>query len=354
MIYRLWSKRFAKSWSLENDADRLNFFQIAMERIYRTFSYLREQWFLAWVILICSFTLWNPWDLLVPWGKFLSKNHAPEIGIATIFVLSGLELKRTHLSEAIRDWRCLMLALSSIFVIAPLIAWLLAHLTTSVGIRLGLFLVGVLPTTLATGIVMGTATGANTAQMLLITLISNIVCVITIPLQLPFLMGKNEMSMVIPQASMSLLLLGLVVLPLLCGLFLRKKFAPQIDNHSRPLSVYSRFIILGMIYLSISGGQQNILRQWNETQVAIGLAFLFHLLLAAIVWTSLSFLRLQRRRRNGVFFTSIQKTLPLATWIQTTYFHEYGLVLIVCLCYHISQVVVDSFFVARLNKPFSS
>ena len=50
----------------------------------------------------------------------------------------------------------------------------------------------------------------------------------------------------------------------------------------------------------------------------------------------------------GLAKTLAVKTLAQAIWLQTTYFPAAGLSLVVCVLYHLIQLVMDSYFVGKL------
>src|SRR5262245_54560959 len=109
---------------------------------------LRDQWFLVGILLVTGITLGDWSDIPVSFGKHLRSIHGNEIGIVLIFILSGLELQVSHLFDAARDWKSLLLTVVTIFVLAPLLAFTLSLLSSSEEIKAGLFLISIVPTSL--------------------------------------------------------------------------------------------------------------------------------------------------------------------------------------------------------------
>ena len=75
-----------------------------------------------------------------------------------------------------------LIAISIIFLMSPLTALLSGQLPLDTGVKIGIFLVAVMPTTLSSGVVMTGAAGGNMAHALVITILSNglalVVCVV--------------------------------------------------------------------------------------------------------------------------------------------------------------------------------
>ncbi len=318
------------------------------------FRHLREQWFLIGMALVTALALWNPAHLVDHAGPFLQRIHAQEWGLALIFILSGLELHVGHILDALRDWRGVCLSMLATFLLAPLLAWGLSRVAPSQGIAIGLCIIGVVSTTQASGIVMSGAAGGSAAHALLISILSNMVCIFTIPAQLQWLTGQHALHVELPWLSTSLKLGALIVLPLLAGMALRQPLAPTLAALPFRPSVLSRGMILVFIFMGLCAGRASIMDKGNQVVVALALVLALHLSLVIILWITLRALGRGQGRRESIFFMGIQKTLPQAIWLQTTYFSSYGMALVVCVLYHISQLVVDSYFVGRLAKKQSA
>ena len=187
------------------------------------------------------------------------------------------------------------------------------------------------------------------AQALLITILSNVVCIFTIPGQLALMIPGGHPAIQLPYVEMMTKLAGLIVVPLLVGMAIRKPLQPWLARLPFRPSMVSRCVMLTMIFMGFSKGRQSIVDGgWQVVLTAMGLAGALHLLLAGILWGSLRLLRWAPGRRESVFFMGIQKTLPLCIWLQTTYFSAFGLVLVVCVFYHAVQLIVDSYWVGCL------
>lgn len=315
---------------------------------------LRDQWFLAGVLFVTTLTLVNPLDAPIRIGHALASAHGNETCLVLIFILSGLDLEWTHLREALRDWGGVLLSLASVFSLAPVLAWSLAFAAPSEDVALGLFLVGVVSTTQASGIVMAAAAGGRAGHALLITIAGNLVCIFTIPATLSWLVAGHGLRVQLPWAEMMLQLALLIVLPLVAGMTLRKPLGGALARLPFKLSVPNRLLILVILFIGLTRGRESILGEGALVFSALALAVALHLLKAGLLWGALRALGWGPGRRESVFFMGIQKTLPQAIWLQAAYFPSQGMALVVCVLYHLSQLVIDSYFVGRLAAQKSA
>jgi solute carrier family 10 (sodium/bile acid cotransporter), member 7 len=311
---------------------------------------LRDQWFLAGVCLVTLLTLVNPAGVILPLGEMLASHHGNELCLVLIFLLSGVDLDAGQVREAFADWPGLLLALAAIFILAPALAWGLSLIAPTPDIALGLILAGVVSTTQASGIVMAAAAGGRAAHALLITVAGNVVCVVTIPFTLALLATGGAVAVRLPWLEMMLKLGLLILLPLLAGMAVRPLLANAVARLPFKPSHANRLVILVILFIGLSRGRENILGQGTQMLWVAGLAVVLHLLKAGLLWGILQALRWGPGRRESIFFMGIQKTLPQAIWLQSTYFAPHGMALVVCVVYHITQLVIDSWFVGRLGR----
>lgn len=297
---------------------------------------------------VFALALADPGGFTTPLGRWLAEVRANEVCLAIIFVMSGLDMDLGHIREAFRDWRGLALSMAFTFIVAPLLAWGLSFAASSPGIALGMMILGVVSTTQASGIVMAGAAGGRAAHALLISVLSNALCVFTIPIQLAWMLAGTAPDIRLPWAATMLKLAGLILLPLAVGMLARRVF--RLGSASFPVkpSVVSRLMILAIILIGLCGGRGSILGGGTRVAEAFALTLILHLALAGLLWGTLRALGWGAGRRESIFFMGIQKTLPQAIWLQATYFAPHGLALVVCLLYHVTQLILDSWWVGRM------
>jgi sodium/bile acid cotransporter 7 len=313
---------------------------------------IKRNWFLLALAGLAAVTLMDGTDTVARAGKGLKLYRATDVAISLIFFLSGLILKKEQIRAGISDLKGTVLALCLIFVVAPFIAFVIASFPLDSGVKIGLFLVAVMPTTMSTGVVMTGAAGGNIAHSLLITVVANSMSIVTIPLALALLLGLGGGASSVPIEKGRLMLqMGMLVLaPLLIGLFLRPKSRPLPRFLQKGIPVFNQCLILTIVWMGLSGAKAAVLESGSEMVLILFLTFLFHALLLAASFAVVRVFRIEPGRRESVIFMGSQKTLPLAVMLQVTLFPQYGVALAFCVFHHFVHLMMDGYLVGRLNR----
>lgn len=316
------------------------------------FRLAKKNWFLFALVGICFVTLADASGTIAGMGAWLKCNRGADAVIFLIFLSSGLVLEAVQISKGIRDVKGTALALAIIFIIAPLLAYASTILPMDPGIRIGLFLVAVMPTTLTSGVVMTVAAGGNMAHALLITILANGLSVFTIPLSLGWLAGIGGAGGAVPieKGKMMVQIAFLVLVPLFIGLMAKPKSRATAAFFQKGVPVFNQCMILVIVWIALSGAREAVLSGGAETLYVVVLSFFFHGVLLAAAFLSTGLFRLGPGRRESVIFMGGQKTLPLSILLQTSLFPEYGLALAFCVIHHFIHLMMDGYLVHRLGR----
>ncbi|MFO7840069.1 MAG: bile acid:sodium symporter [Desulfosalsimonadaceae bacterium] len=314
-------------------------------------NFIKKYWFLIGLALVSALTLADVSNLVADAGRWSKAHHGPDIVICLVFLFSGMMLDTAHIRAGLTDIRATIFALLLIFALAPLISCLPGILPLAPGIKIGLFLVAVMPTTMSSGVVMTGAAGGRMAHALVITVTANLLAVFTIPLTLPLLLplAGSETAVVIDKAAVMIKIGFFVVLPLAVGLFLRTMFRRLVLAVSSRLQIANQLFILCIVWMGVSQSKFVLLEAGCDLLLILLAVSGFHLALLAAAWSSLRFLAVPAGRRESVLFMGIQKTLPLSVILQVTLFPQYGLALLVCVAHHFISLMIDGFLVGRLR-----
>ncbi|WP_163339099.1 bile acid:sodium symporter [Desulfopila sp. IMCC35008] len=313
---------------------------------------LKKNWFMIGLLGTTAATVADSSGLLVIPGLWLKEHNGPDSIIILIFFFSGLALNTSQIRAGFKDYIGTITALFLIFIISPLLALLFSMLPLSTGLLLGLFLVAVMPCTLSSGVVMTDAAGGNMAHALLITIVSNSLAVVTIPLSLALLLSFTGDTRVIEvdQLPIMIKIATLVLLPLIVGILVRNRMTDTV----RPLLPYTSILnqvgILIVVWMATCKGREAIVDSLDAIAPVLGVTFFFHL---AIMTAGLLLVRaftIEKGRRESVILMGGQKTLPLSLILQVSLFPEYGIALVVCVLHHIIHLAMDSFLVQYLKK----
>lgn len=311
----------------------------------------KNNWFMFGLVASALLVICDSSELTIAPGLWLKNHNGPDAVIVLIFFLSGLALDTRQVKEGIADIKGTLLALVLIFICAPLLALLLSLIPFETGLIIGLFLVGAMPTTLSSGVVMTGKAGGNMAHSLLITIIANGLAVLTIPVTLSLLLSVtgDARAIHIEQLPIMIKIATLVLLPLMVGISVRRIMGTRLKPILPYTGSLSQIGILTMVWMALCSSRPAIISQLESIVVVMFAVFFYHLLLVltALLLTNISVT--PKSKRESVILMGGQKTLPLSVIIQVSVFPEFGLALVVCVLHHIVHLVMDAYLVNYLK-----
>jgi sodium/bile acid cotransporter 7 len=318
-------------------------------------AWIKKYWFLTGLLLVFVVTVADITETVSAPGQWLNARHGPDIMIVVIFFFSGLLLEARQIRSGLKDVKGTAIALSIIFLISPLTAVLSGRVSIDTSIKIGIFLVAVMPTTLSSSVVMTGAAGGNMAHALVITILANGLSVFSIPIALSLLMQMvgGAIAVSINKAAIMLKIAGLVVLPLCIGLLIKYYTRKFFDRLDFKLQVLNQCAILVIVWMALSQTRQAIVNGGEDIGIIVLLVFVFHGILLAAAGIFAWGFHLGPGRRESLIFTGGQKTLPLSVILQVSLFPQYGLALVVCVVHHIVHLLMDGYLVGKLKKPAS-
>jgi solute carrier family 10 (sodium/bile acid cotransporter), member 7 len=316
-----------------------------LKRLYR-------HWFLGGLVCLFLITLGDASGMVSEAGKWLKLNHGPDIVIILIFLFSGMALDVEQIKSGITDVSGLFLALALIFVISPLLAYLFGFAPVCKEIKIGIFLVAAMPTTLSSGVIMTGASGGNMAHALMITVLANSLSVFTIPVSLSILLANigNSGTVEMDKAAIMIKICWSVLVPLFLGLLIKHQARLRIVPFQKRLSMLNQIFVLGIVWMALSQSRQVIVNSGHMAFVIFVAVFLFHGALLAASFSGTKIFGLKPGRRESVILMGGQKTLPLSVILQVSLFPQYGLVLVVCVMHHIIHLIMDGWFIIFLKN----
>ena len=312
---------------------------------------VKKQWFLFGLILVFILVIGDTSGTLANAGIFLKAHNGSSVMIFLIFLASGMIIEFDQIRAGIRDVRATSAALFCIVFAAPLAALILTRLPLEQGVAVGLILVSVVPTTLSSGVVMTGQSGGNMAHALFVTILSNCVAILSIPLFLPWMVSgmRSSNGIHIDQTAIFIKLILLVLLPLMVGLALKKTVFTISPAVKKKLGIINQCIVLCIVYMSLSGARQVLIDRSAVVFWILPLVMSFHFILLAAAWGMAGVLKIGPGRRESVLFMGGQKTLPLAVMLQITCFPGLGTALPVCVLHHIIHLMIDSYIATRMG-----
>jgi len=286
------------------------------------------------------------------------------ICVIIIFLISGLKLTTDALRKALSAYYGIAYGLLTILFITVCVG---VKLTQQVDFpdveefQSGLIVFFSMPTTINSGIVLTQQANGNYALAVLLTVVTNVLAVFTIPGMLAWLADFNDVSLDVGQLILKLVYL--VLIPIIVGK-LASQFipgvAPLVKKHKWPLKVVSIYALVTLPWILTSRAKDD--GKFDEVSARsifalLGWAILMHLIFLAMNFGACSAMvggkLLGVPELKAVVILGSQKTLPVSIAVISALpddVGESGLMAIACILAHLSQIVLDAFIIGAWVK----
>jgi sodium/bile acid cotransporter 7 len=310
-------------------------------------AYLGNRWFLLSVAL--SLVLAWVFPAALTWTRWLD----PRVIVWLALFLLSLGLPTRKVLRVVRNPAPALWATLISYALVPPAAWIIGILLPSIDLRIGLFIMAVVPCTMASTALWTRRAGGDDATALLVTVLTTTISWLVTT---AWLVGMTRTTIALDGAEMVRDLFWTLVVPVALGQLLRA--APPIarltDRYHIPLGVAGQVLILVMI-LKAAGPAMEQLRTsalaFLELLWSAFLCVVLHLLALGFGLWSSQRLGFDRDSQVAVAFACSQKTLPVALFLFEKYFAEdYPLAVAPLLFYHVGQLVVDTLIADRLKR----
>ena len=290
-------------------------------------------------------------------GGWLHPEIVTKAGVALIFFLHGVALSFGAMRAGALNWRLHLLVQSSTFLLFPLLGFALnAALggTVSPELKLGLFFLCALPSTVSSSVAMTAAARGNVAGAVFNATLSSLLGVFLTPLWIAFVLKTSGQTQ--PLGPVILDLLRWLVLPLVVGQALHPWLGAFAGKHKAGINVVDRATILLLVYTSFCDSfKQGVWaghgagQLWLVLGVALGLFALVMTLMAtaAGVW------KFSREDKIAAMFCGSKKTLASGVPMAKLIFGAHpalGLILLPIMIYHPLQLVICGFLAERWRR----
>ena len=284
-------------------------------------------------------------------GGLLYPELSTNIGVWLIFFLQGIALPTSELTSGYSPKRLHAFVLSWNYIIFPIVVGLLLlplSLVIPNELRIGFWLLAILPTTVSSAVVFSTVSKGNTSNAIFSTVFSNLLSVLLVPAAaVAYLSVESGVSL--PLSPLFSKLFLLIIAPLILGQLVRKwlpKTSALIANRTKG---FGNWIIVFIVHCafaqSVSSGFLIQLGLFSIFKV-ISITILILLFVSQFVWWSSNLFNLSKEQRISAFFCSSQKSLatglPLTTSILALApgIVDAASVLIPLMCYHPAQLIL--------------
>ncbi len=288
--------------------------------------------------------------VLVPGpGLFLKRVSVVGPAVFLIFLFTGRNLEPKSFLEAARNVRGLVMALVSINLVCPVLAFALARaLGLGQGGYAGLMVVATAPTTLASGIIISVSAGGSAPLAILITLAASLAGVFIQPFNLKLFLSVGR-SVDLAAVPLLVKLFAVMVVPTSIGIYLNRR----VGSPGRWMAFLSeegpKALIALIVYTAVSTALERLLEPRAVLLGIIGAALALHSAVLLINYGAGRIFGLAEPEHKSFTIVTSQKTLPLTLFICLNHLAHLPLAPIAPLAYHLFQIPLDS-VVAHLWK----
>lgn len=279
-----------------------------------------------------------------------------------IFVISGLTLRTKELGAALQAWPAGLFGLGSILLFTPFLAQFLVQIQFFPREFItGLAMFCCMPTTLSSGVTLTQLGGGNSALALAMTVISNLLGIMFVPLSLAKYIGTGA-GVSLPTKELFRSLVNTLLIPLILGKVARetsKGIAEFVDGNRQGFSVTSAVLLSLVPWIQVSRSRSLLFSVKPKAfAIIVTIGVLLHLALLAFNATTLQVLSCLKQKEESVFarkeyaraviLVASQKTLPVLVAVVEQLggaLGESGLLVIPCVAAHINQIIIDSILV---------
>ncbi len=320
---------------------------------------LRRHWFLAALLILIPAGLVLGLEFGQQVTRFGKLANPRWITAAALFLMS-FTLDSSQLRRSLVSPGPVVLATAVNFGLIPLLALLIAPLQLTRDFQYGLLIAASAPCTMAAASVWTRQAGGNDAVSLLVTLITNSVCVVVTPFWIRMGTG-TDVELGFDQMSSRLLMAVLV--PGLIGQLLRlsKPMREFAVAHKLRISVVAMACILVLVLASASEcglqlGTGGAVPDLQAIAVVWISCIALHLIAMRVALLIAKAIGISDFDRPAVAFASSQKTLPIGVMLS----RELALAASVpfavfpMLMFHASQLIIDTAIASRMGRKAES
>lgn len=318
---------------------------------------LQKYWFLLGLVCLI------PGGLLA--GYHFGSSHwleqweaviRPRVTTAIVLFLMSFTLDSRQIVHSLRAPGPVLVASVINLGLIPLLACGLVPLQSTLDFRVGLMIAASVPCTLAAASVWTRKALGDDAVSLLVTLLTNSICVIVTPFWLSF---ATTQAVQFDLGEMTLRLCYVVLVPTILGQAARQlpKFGAAATRYKVPLGVVAQSLILLLVFSAAASAG----RKLSEPGPGFALsALLFvaacglglHLVAMLVAWRMGGWLGFPLPQRAAMVFAGSQKTLPIGVLLATdpSMFGAAGVPFAIfpMIVYHAGQLLIDTSIAQKL------
>ncbi len=278
-------------------------------------------------------------------------------GISLIFLFYGLRLSTEKIKLGLKNWKLHILVQSTTFLLFPLAVLTLYPFIKNEEqeiIWLGLFFLAAVPSTVSSSVVMVSIGRGNIPAAIFNASISGIIGVVLTPLWMGLFLHQKQLGFDFTEIYLRLVF-G-IILPVIIGLILRRKWHHFALSHSKQLSLFDKSVILLIVYKSFATSFNDaVFKSVGSIELAgiAAIVIVLFFILYGIVYIIATLLKFSREDKITALFCGSQKSLVHGTVFSNVLFSGFfaaGLILVPLMLFHSLQIFVISIIAARYGR----
>jgi sodium/bile acid cotransporter 7 len=278
-------------------------------------------------------------------------------GVALIFFFYGLRLNLEKMKAGLRNWQLHTVVQLITFVAFPLLALLVRPFFGSEKADLlwqSIFFLCTLPSTVSTSVVMVGIAGGNLPAAIFNASISSLLGIFLTPIWTSLILNTGTGGGRLWHLALDLT--WQVVLPVVAGVLLNRRFGGFADQHKQKLRVFDQIIILCIVFTSFCESfAEGIFRSYVPTDIVLlGLGMVaLYFVIFGLVWGLSRVLGFSREDRIVALFCGSKKSLVHGSVMASLLFPATaatGALLLPLMLYHALQIILASVMAQRMGR----
>jgi len=324
----------------------------------KVFKFIDKWWFIFGIIIAVLFAFAAP-QIGKKGGWIHSEITIKYIAVSIIFLLSGLSLKTKELKSAILFWRIHLAIQTFNLIFIPIFIFVVTLVLMEIGldhrIGQGLIILGTLPTSISSCVVMTKSAQGNEAAALFNASFGNLLGLVVTPAWLFLFVGNSSTS-----SGTILWNLGTtVVLPICVGQVIQTLAPKHVETLKAKVNIskVSNVILLCIIWTTFCdtfSKDQNI--AIGTVILTIFIVVVFHVTFLAIAFfasgITLGNFFFTGKDRIAILFCATQKTIALGIPLINIMYagdSNIGFKSLPILIYHPSQLIIGAFLLGPVT-----
>lgn len=286
----------------------------------------------------------------------VSLEDVASYGVAGIFFFYGLKLNMAKMKAGLANTRMHLVIQLTTFLLFPLIALAIKpffHTPSATTIWMGIFFLCSLPSTVSSSVVMVSIANGNMPAAIFNASISSLIGIFVTPLWVGVFLSADTGGF--DSGSIAGKLVVQVVLPVVLGILLNRRFGAFAERHKKRLKLFDQSIILIIIYASFCKSfYLHIFKDlsWGALlALATGMLALFFAVML-VVNAVAGRLKFSRQDKITVMFCGSKKSLVHGTVMSKVLFagSMAGIIILPLMLYHALQLIAASILAQRMAR----